>query len=389
MAKTSLLMVAGERSGDVYAGELARALRAQLPELEIFGCGGEALRQGGAETVVDAQEVALMGITEVVGGLPRAYRAFRRLMAEVDRRRPRLAVLIDSPSLNLRLAKRLKRRGIPVVYFVSPQIWAWKKWRLRHIRARVNKMLCLFDFEVEIYRRAGIPVEHVGHPLVDLVRPHLQREEFFALAGLDPNLPTVTLLPGSRPKEIALNLPTLLETTRRLSEDRKIQFVLAVSPSLDAERVKREWLGTGAAPAALRVLSGVTHDALHHADLALVASGTATLEAALLERPMVVVYRVSPLTWQFGRFLVNVPFYCMVNLLAGRQVVPELIQDAFTARGVAAEAQRLLDQPQARAEMLQGLREVKARLGPGGAIPRAAQAILEALREAPEASSRG
>lgn len=383
MPKTSLLMVAGERSGDVYAGELASELRARMPELEIFGCGGEALRQGGADTVVDAQEVALMGITEVVGGLPRAYRAFRRLIEEVDRRRPRLAVLIDSPSLNLRIAKRLKRRGIPVIYFVSPQIWAWKKWRLRHIRDRVSKMLCLFDFEVEIYRRAGVPVEHVGHPLVDLVRPRLGREEFFALAGLDPHLTTVTLLPGSREKEIGLNLPTLLEAAGLLAQDGKIQFILALAPTLDAQQVKKEYLGT--APAALRVLSGITHDALEHSDLALVASGTATLEAAIVERPMVVVYRVSALTWQFGKFLVDVPFYCMVNLLARRRVVPELIQGDFTAGGVAAEARRLLDQPQARAEMLEGLREVKARLGPGGAIPRAAQAVLEALKSAPGA----
>ncbi len=380
MPNLSLLMVAGERSGDVYAGELARALRAHRPDLEIFGCGGEALRQSGADTVVDAEEVALMGITEVVGGLPRAYRAFQRLMAEVDRRRPRLAVLIDSPSLNLRIARRLKRRGIPVVYFVSPQIWARKKWRLRHIRERLSRKLCLFDFEVDIYPRAGVPVTHVGHPLVDLVRPRMERAEFCAFAGLDPNLPTVAMLPDSREKEITLNLPTLVETAGRLARERKIQFVLALAPSLDAERIEKEHLG--GAPASLRVVSGVTHDALHNADLALVASGTATLEAALLERPMVVVYRVSPLTWLVGRFLVDVPFYCIVNLLAGRQVVPELIQDAFSAPRLAAEAARLLDDPPARAQMLEGLREVKARLGPGGAMERAAQAVLAALGEA-------
>src|SRR5437660_10072669 len=240
MSKTCLMIVAGEQSGDVYGARLATALEQRLPEIEIFGCGGDAIRHSGVETVADARCFAMVGITEVVSGLPQAYRAFQALLDEADRRRPRLAILIDSPSLNIRLAKQLKRRGIPVVYFVSPQIWAWKRWRLGQLKARIDKMLCIFDFEEEIYRRAGIPVEYVGYPLVDSVHSRLTRAAFFAQAGLAPDTPTVALLPGSREIEVSLILPTLLEAAGQLARTRSIQFVIAVAPALDGSRFDRE-----------------------------------------------------------------------------------------------------------------------------------------------------
>ncbi|MGD0694825.1 MAG: lipid-A-disaccharide synthase [Terriglobia bacterium] len=377
-----LFMVAGERSGDVYGGELASALRVRLPEVEIIGCGGDAMRQAGVETTVDAREFALMGIAEMITDLPRIYRAFHSLLDEIDRRKPQLAVLIDSPSLNLRLAKRLKRRDVRVVYFVSPQIWAWKKWRIKHIKARVDKMLCIFDFEEEIYKRAGVPVEYVGNPLVDLVRPRQSRQEFFASAGLEPDIPTVALLPGSRKKEVEFNLHTMLDAASRLALSRKVQFVVAVAPLLDPEwlesRIHRGYVGR----AALRTVTHSTHDALRHADAAVIASGTATVEAALCETPMVVVYRVSPLTWWLGKFMVDVPFYSMVNLLAGKAVVKELIQNDFTAPKVAAQVEYLLDHPEAREEMRREFRAFKPRLGPGGAIEKAADAVLRELEPA-------
>jgi len=202
-------MVAGERSGDLYGAELALALRERLHAPELFGCGGEAMRLAGVDTVVDAHQLTMIGITEIIGGLPRAYRAFHALLAEVDKRRPQLAVLIDFPDFNLRLAKQLKKRGIRVVYFVSPQVWAWRKGRLRQLKARIDKMLCIFHFEEAIYREAGIPVEYVGHPLVDLVRPRLTREQFFGEVGLEPAVATVALLPGSREKEVRHMLPTM------------------------------------------------------------------------------------------------------------------------------------------------------------------------------------
>lgn len=380
MSKTSLMIVAGERSGDVYGGELAAALRARLGEVEIFGCGGDAMRKAGVDTPVDSSRFAILGIAEVVSGLPRAYRAFQELMKEVDRRRPQLAVLIDSPSLNLRLAKRLKQRNIPVVYFVSPQIWAWKKWRIKQIKERVDKMLCIFDFEEEIYQKAGVPVEYVGHPLVDLVRNHLSREEFFRQFELDPGVTTIALLPGSREKEVSYNFPPMLDAASRMALTRKIQFIVGVAPSLDPlwmeSRVSECYVGRTSVP----TLFHAAYDAIQHSDLAIVASGTATLEAALRERPMIVVYRVSPISWQMGKFMVDVPFYSMVNLLAGKRLVPELIQGDLNAEKLAAEAEFLLDNAEAREEMVKGLRAIKPRLGPGGAIGRAAESILGVLR---------
>ena len=380
MSKPCLMIVAGERSGDVYGAELAAALRSRLGDAEIFGCGGEAMRHAGVETVVDAHDVPMVGITEILSGLPRVYRAFHALLDEVDRRRPRLAVLIDFPDFNLRLARKLKQRGIPVVYFVSPQIWAWRKGRIKQLKANISKMLCIFEFEERIYREAGIPVEFVGHPLVDLMRAHRSREEFFAGADLDPTKPTVALLPGSRRKEVAYNLPPMLDAATRMTTSRDLQFVVAVAPTLGGEWMEATLAEGYVGRATVRTVTHATGDALQHCDVAVVASGTATVEAALCECPMVVVYRVSPLTWLIGKILVDVPFYSMVNLLAGKPVVPELIQHDFSAPKLASQLEYLLDHAEARAKMVEELRSVKARLGPGGAISRAADAVLGVLR---------
>ena len=380
MATTCLMMVAGERSGDVYGAGLAAALRARLPGAEIFGCGGEAMRQAGVETAVDVHAISMAGIFEVLSGLPGVYRAFHSLLAEVDRRRPQLAVLIDFPDFNLRLAKRLKRRKIPVVYFVSPQVWAWRPGRLKEIKAHIAKMLCLFDFEEELYREAGIPVEYVGHPLVDLVRPHLTREQFFAQARLDPQTPTVALLPGSRQKEVCYNLPPMLDAAARLTLTRRIQFVIPVAATLDPLWLESTLVECYVRRATIRTVVHATYDALEHSDVAVVASGTATLEAALRERPMVAVYRVSPLSWLAGKFLVNVPYYSMVNLLAGKALVTELMQCDFNAQNVAAQVEYLLDHPEAREKMVEEFRALRPRLGPGGAIERACNALLGVLK---------
>jgi lipid-A-disaccharide synthase len=379
MSKTCLMMVAGERSGEIYGAELATALRARLGEVEIFGCGGEAMRRAGVDTTVDAHTITMVGITEVLGGLPRVYRAFRALLAEVDRRRPQLAVLIDFPDFNLRLAKKLRERNVCVVYYVSPQIWAWRRGRLRQLKNRIDKMLCLFDFEEEIYQKAGIPVEHVGHPLVDIVRPHLSREAFFSEAGLDPQTTTVALLPGSRRKEVLLNLPPMLDAATRLSLARPIQFVVPVAPTLDPTWLESLVVRCYVGRSKVRTVTHATYDALQHGDVAVVASGTATVEATLRGRPFVVVYRVSPLTWLMGKFLVDVPYYSMVNLLAGKALIMELIQSDFTAQKVASQVEYLLDHPEARARIVEELRAVKARLGPGGATGRAADAVVRLL----------
>jgi lipid-A-disaccharide synthase len=380
MPKVAIMIVAGERSGDIYGAGLARALQARLPGLEVFGCGGDALRQAGADTVVDAHQLSLAGITEIISGIPRVYRAFHRLLAEVDRRKPQLAILIDFPDFNLRMARQLKKRKVPVVYFVSPQVWAWRKRRVQKLKARIAKMIVIFDFEEEIYRRAGVPVEYVGHPLVDMVRPHLTREQFFAKVGLDASVPTVALLPGSRKQEVTANLPVMLDAATRLTLHHQLQFIVAVAPTIDPGWVETTRLECYVGRATVRAAVHATYDALQHADVAVVASGTATLEAALRERPMVVVYRVSPITWLVGKFLVNVPFYSMVNILAKKEIVPELMQHDFSAANVAARVEYLLEHPEACEAMIQGFRALRPRLGPGGAIERAADAVVRLLR---------
>jgi lipid-A-disaccharide synthase len=374
------MIVAGERSGDIYGAGLARALQARLPGVEVFGCGGEAMRQAGVDTTVDAHQIAIAGITEVVAGIPRVYRAFHQLLKEVDRRLPQLAVLIDFPDFNLRLARQLKKRQIPVVYFVSPQVWAWRRGRVKKLKERIAKMIVIFDFEEEIYRRAGVPVEYVGHPLVDMVRPHLTRQEFFAKVGLDPSVQTIALLPGSRRKEVIAHLPLMLDAATRLAVDRKRQFIVAVAPTIDARWLETTLLEHYVGRATVRMVVNATYDAMQHSEVAVVTSGTATLEAALRERPMVVVYRVSALTWLVGKLLVKVPYYCMVNILAKKELVPELMQDDFQAAHVAARVEYLLDHPEARQAMIRGFQELKPRLGQGGAIERAADAMVEVLR---------
>ena len=366
----------------MYGAALAQALKARIAGAAIFGCGGEAMRAAGVEIIVDLHQVALIGISEVVSGLPKAYRAMQDLVAEAARRKPAAAILIDSPSLNLGLAKRLKKHNIPIIYFVSPQIWAWKKWRIRKIKASVDRMLCLFDFETEIYEKAGVPVECVGHPLLDLANVTQSREEFFSRANLDPNVPTVALLPGSRRTEVRFNLPAMLEAAEQLARSRPIQFVVASAPTIDPA-----WMESliargyeGAAP--LRALGNSTHEALQYSVAAIVASGTATIEAALRECPMVVVYRVSAFTAMCARVMIDVPFYSMVNLLAGHAAVPELIQSDFTAARLANALEQLLDDAGARNKMVAQLRKVRERLGKGGAMDRAADAIVRHLEGA-------
>jgi lipid-A-disaccharide synthase len=374
------MIVAGERSGDIYGAGLARALQARLPGVEVFGCGGESMRQAGVDTAVDSHHIAIAGITEVVAGIPRVYRAFHKLLEEVDRRQPQLAILIDFPEFNLRMARQLKKRRIPVVYFVSPQVWAWRKRRVQKLKDRVAKMIVIFDFEEEIYKQAGMPVEYVGHPLVDMVRPHLTRQEFFAKVGLDPSILTVALLPGSRQKEVIANLPVMLDAATRLALNRKLQFVVAVAPTIDPHWLETTLLECYVGRATVRTAIHSTYDAMQHSEVAVVASGTATLEAALRERPMVVVYRVSALTWLVGKLLVNVPYYCMVNILAKKELVPELMQHDFNATNVAARVEYLLDHPEAREEMVRGFQALRLRLGRGGAIERAADAIVGVLQ---------
>lgn len=367
----------GEPSGDLYGGELLRHLRPRLPGLEVFGLGGEHVHREQTVLLGHVRDLAVVGLFEVVRHLGTLRRIFNRVLEEVDRQRPDLAVLVDYPSFNLRLARELKRRGVPVIYYISPQIWAWKGWRIREIQRNVAHMLVIFPFEQAIYERAGVPVTFVGHPLVDLVRPAADRAAFLRGAGLDPSRPVVAVLPGSRPTELRYNLPALAGGIRLLAERRPdLQFLLAVAPSLDPAMLRS---ALGAVPATL--LAGQTHAILGAADLGLVVSGTATVEAALLGTPMIVVYRVANLTYALGRRMIRVPHAAMANLIAGREVVPELIQWDCTAERVAGEAQRLLEDPGRLARIREDLAQVAERLGAPGASQRAAEAVFKVLLE--------
>ncbi len=346
----------------MYGALLLRELRRRLPGLEVFGCCGDRMREAGCETLVDAHELAMVGLVEVIPGIPRVLRAFNELGRQIHLRRPRIAILIDSPDFNLRLARRLKKAGVPVVYFVAPQVWAWRRGRLRSIRACVDRLLCIFPFEEKFFREAGIDAEFIGHPLVGRTRPQLLVGAFRERAGVagverdvDRDAPLIALLPGSRKKEIRLNLGPMLGAARLLAESHGCRFVLPAASTVGAEWMREQVRDAGVR---LHVVEGLTYDALAYAGAAIVASGTASTEAALIGTPMVIVYRVSPLSWAIGRRLVRIPFFSMVNLVAGREVVPEFIQDRFQPEPVAREVRLLLDSPERRAEMKRDLNEI-------------------------------
>ncbi len=374
MKKPLILISAGEPSGEMHAGRLAAALRSRTGA-QLFGLGGPRMRVAGVELLADSSQVAVVGISEVVRRLPSVWKVYRKLADEAARRKPDLAILVDFPDFNLRLARRLHRQGVRVVYFISPQVWAWRPERVRLIRRLVSRVLCIFPFEVEFYQRAGVPVNFVGHPLVDAVRLTMTREQFAEHYQLDAAQPIVALLPGSRPAEIAHNFPGMLEACSLLARDGNCQFVVAAASGIRKESLQEHARGGPL----LHIVEGATYDALAAAECAIVSSGTATVEAALLGAPMVVVYRVSATTAFIARRMVRTPFFSMVNLIAGRRVVPELIQEAFTPAAVAAEARRLLESAEEREIMRNDLAEVKRKLGPGGAIEKAAGIIAGML----------
>lgn len=375
---------AGEASGEHYGAALMEALRAHLPQARFFGLGGARMTSLGFRPVVRAEDVAHMGITEVVRHAPYIYQQFQRLKRAIVAERPALAVLIDFPDVNLRLAEHLHRHGIPVIYFVSPQLWAWKKRRIRGVQRFVDRMLVIFPFEEPFYRKHGVRADFVGHPLASLAPPTITREAFARQHGLDASKAWVALLPGSRQREVHLNLPTMLEAMTVLGND--YQYVLPVAPTVERPSVAAMIASTTPEYATSDRPSPVLVDdaraVLYHARASIVASGTATVEAALLGNPFVVVYRLSRLSYAIARRVVTVPHVAMANLIAERRVVPELIQDEFTAEAVVAAMRPLLADGPQRDAAVAGLRKVRQRLasqGEGTAIDRVASTCLELL----------
>ena len=384
----SIFISAGEASGEHYGALVVAALKKQLAAAgqtaSFFGMGGERMAAAGVECIVRSEEMAVMGLTEIVRHLPRIWREFRRLKQSVRARRPSVAVLIDFPEIHFRLAKELHRLGIPVVYFVSPQLWAWKKKRIRLVRKYIDRMLVIFPFEEPFYRERGVQAEFVGHPLAELPLPDASREYFAMCNYLQRDRTWIALLPGSRAKEIQDNLPTMLAAARLMAERQPCNFMLPFAPTLtpDGRRMAFDLVRKHALGLDLRCTPDA-REALFYARASIVASGTATVEAALIGNPFVVVYRVSALTYAIAKRMVKVPHVAMANLIAGKRVVPELIQSEFTATNIVRELEPLLLDGPPRQSMMEELARIRGLLNTrpadGGAIDRVAAITLETI----------
>jgi lipid-A-disaccharide synthase len=353
-----ILISAGEASGEMYGAQLIEALRRRDSSPTFFGVGGERMRAAGCDTVVDAKDLSVVGITEILSHLPKIYRLFHTLIGEADKCKPDLAIVIDSPAFNWRVAREMKKRGVPVIYYVAPQFWAWRQGRVKLLRKYIDKALVIFPFEEKFYRERGVDATFVGHPLADLQVPTATRSEYATQFRLDSNKNWITLMPGSRVKEVRMNLPTIAEAAAILGS--KYEFLLPVAPTIEKNLLQnfleRASTGIRLVPESL--------PALRHSRAGIIASGTATVEAAMMETPFVMVYRVSPLTYLLGRPRIKVPYFAMVNLIAGEKIVPELVQHDFTAKNVVAEVNRILADGPIRENMIAGLRRVKDSLRP-------------------------
>lgn len=394
---SNIFISAGEASGEAYGAllidELKRRLESEGRRAAFFGMGGPRMAAAGLERMVRAEDVAVMGITEVIRHLPRIYREFRKLKQSLRDRRPDVAVLIDFPDIHFKLAKELDALGVPVIFFVSPQLWAWKKHRIKLVQKYVDRMLVIFPFEEQFYRDRGVKAEFVGHPLADISLPAISRKAFAAVQGLDPAKMWIGILPGSRGKEIRDNLPEMLTAAELLVNSQEagpgLEFVLPLAPTLTAAHRAAVGEMIKAAPAKVTIrLVDDARAALFHARASIVASGTATVEAALMGNPFVVVYRVSPLTYAIAKRVVKVPHVAMANLIAGKRIVPELIQNDFTAPNIVRQLNALLPDGPPRQSMMQELAELRGLLRApahdghaetGGAIARVAEVTLELL----------
>jgi len=365
-----VMIVVGEASGDLHGAHLVKALYRRDPTLEIFGVAGDGLKREGIKVIFDVDRLTGMGFVELAGNLKTIWQAYRLLRKALREERPNLLILVDFPEFNLRLARLAKKSGIPVLYYISPQVWAWRKRRTQKIARWVDRMAVVFPFEVPLYQNEGVAVSFVGHPLLDLAHSSEPRERTLTQYGLDPSRQTIAILPGSRRREVAYHLPPMLEAADRLERQLKMQFIL-----VRATTVERGILDGILEKAAVKVpiAEGNTYNVLHACDLVWAASGTATLETALMLRPMVIVYRLSWLTYALARLLVRVSHIGMVNIIAGESVVPELIQSDVTADKIVAESRAILQDPELRKRIVRKLSQVREKLGSPGASERVAE----------------
>ncbi|MCL4502073.1 MAG: lipid-A-disaccharide synthase [Deltaproteobacteria bacterium] len=377
-----ILIVAGEASGDSHAARLVAAIKEKAPQAEFFGIGGEAMAAQGVRLLCHASDLSVMGLSEVVGRLRTVLRALREVGLALKRQRPSLVILVDFPDFNFWVARLAKFYRAPVMYYISPQVWAWRTYRVRTIARLVNRMVVIFPFEEEFYRQWGVPVTYVGHPLLEALPRQVDRRGLLKKWGLDPGRLTLALLPGSRASEIERHLPMILAGARIIHQAiPEVQFILPLASTAPAELVE-DMVGAVLKPApAIKIIRGQSYEALAAAHLAVVASGTATVEAAMAATPTVIVYQVSPITFKVGRLLIRVPHVGMANLLAGERIFPELIQDDFTPARLAREVLELIaDRPRLQA-IFRGLARVIALLSGPGASSRAAQVAVELMND--------
>lgn len=356
-APESILVSAGEPSGDYYAAELVKHLKERWPECRFFGCAGTQLRDVGVEPLIRTEDLAVVGLVEVVRHLPRIWLRYRKLVREAAARKPALAILTDSPDFHFRVAARLKRNGVPVVYLIAPQVWAWRQGRVKIMRRIMDRLLCIFPFEEAFFRKHGVPARYIGHPLASRVKPGISREEFFKKHDVPLDRPLIAVLPGSRRSEAMRHIPELRKAADLLAQQGDATFLLPASATCGAAFFAGPLTGSR-----IRPIEGEAWETMAYCDVALAASGTVTVEAALLGAPMVTFYRVSDLSWAIGKLLVKSPFYTMVNLIAGRRIVPELMQSEMTGERIAEDAGRLLSDTRERAKMKAELHTVAARL---------------------------
>jgi lipid-A-disaccharide synthase len=390
-----IMLIAGESSGDFHSASLIYALKEINPDIEISGIGGERMRRAGAKIYFDISELSIIGFTDVLKNLKKIKQVFNRLLEEIDSYKPQAVILVDYPGFNLKLAKELKKRGLTVIYYISPQIWAWWKGRIKTIRQYVDKMLVVFKFEEALYKDYGIDVSFVGHPLLDIAHPNIPREEFCTKLGLSAHHKIIGLVPGSRKMEVERILPILLESAKLIKQRLpQAQFALLQAPGLPdkvfTEAVAQSGISsvvTAGSPSASPRNDGCsrapcenqTYDFLNACDFVLVASGTATLETAIMQKPMVVVYKVSFLNWLIARRLIKIPFIGLVNVVAQRLIVPEFIQYKAKPQAIAEYAWKILGSEQALTNVKSELKKVRQNLGTPGASRRAAQIILNVV----------
>ena len=377
-----IVIIAGEASGDLHGANLVQELKKRDPTLAFYGVGSRRMREAGVRMLADASRISVVGATEVLTHIGAIYGVYTRLKKFLREERPSLLILIDFPDFNILVGKAAKKLGIPIVYYISPQVWAWRKGRIKKIASLVRAMMVVFPFEVDLYKKAGVDVRFVGHPLVDVVKSEYTQAEARKQLGLDPRRRTVALLPGSRKKEIMNLLPDMLGAARILmTRFPDVQFVLPVAPTLEREFI-RGFLNDAKAP--VQVVDGRVYDVLRAANAALVASGTATLETGLMAVPMVILYRMSRLSFAIARLIIRVDHVGLVNIVAGKRVAPELLQDDVTPEKIAGAVSPMLDDPAIYQRVKDDLLQVRTKLGEGGASKRAASVVMEVLGKGKE-----